>query len=290
DRRLFASAIYNDYLKPHANDLGRVLSCITENGVGFFGAVTANRAIPDEEFDEIERRVMRFLAPHFATSISVQLHLSKLENRLQATEAALDGLPVGVCLLDGTGAIAHCNRAARDILGANDGLTERAGQLRAAAARSRRELNARIEQVVATGLGRAGSPGAMLSIRRPSRRRPYSVLIAPLDTARDTTNGIIGRMRPCAIALISDLERESQYPADFLARRYGLTASQAQLALEIAAGASVPDAADRLAMTVETARQQLKLIYAKTEVRRQAELARLLTADLAAQASRLLGS
>jgi len=43
-------------------------------------------------------------------------------------------------------------------------------------------------------------------------------------------------------------------------------------------------------VAIGTARNQLKQIFLKTDVRRQSELVRLLTADLAAQAAQLVGA
>jgi DNA-binding CsgD family transcriptional regulator len=133
-------------------------------------------------------------------------------------------------------------------------------------------------------------PGAVLSISRPSMRRPYSVLVAPLTQARDSTNGLIGETRPCAIVLLSDPEHEPCYPAALLAQRYQLTAAEARLACAMLSGSSLRDAADQFGVAIGTARNQLKQIFAKTDVKRQAELVRLLTTDLAAQAARLVGA
>ena len=116
------------------------------------------------------------------------------------------------------------------------------------------------------------------------------MLIAPLAPARDPTTGVLGETRPCAIALIVDLEREPRFPSELLAERYRLTAAEARLAWEIASGRSLQDAADKFGATIGTVRNQLKQIVAKTEVNRQAALVRLLTADLAAQAARLVGA
>jgi DNA-binding CsgD family transcriptional regulator len=230
---------------------------------------------------------MGALTPHLATAVAVHVRLSGLEDRLRATEAALDRLPVGVCLIDQTSKITYRNLMAEAILAANDGIAERSGSLCAAATRDDRALAAQVGSALATGRGKAASSGAVLSISRPSLQRPYSVLIAPTIRARDPTCGILGETRPCAIVLMVDLERQPQFPGALLAERYQLTPAEARLACELLAGSSLQDAADRFGVALGTARNQLKQIFAKTEVNRQSELVRLLTADLAAQAARL---
>lgn len=60
---------------------------------------------------------------------------------------------------------------------------------------------------------------------------------------------------------------------DVLSSRYGLTQAEARLALQLAEGRSLKSAADELGVAYETARTQLKAVFAKCGVNRQAELA-----------------
>jgi DNA-binding CsgD family transcriptional regulator/PAS domain-containing protein len=279
---------YNDYLRHQ--EVGRVLANLFERNGAIYGHLSAFRAAWDEEFAELDCELMRTLTPHLATAMAVHVRLSGLEDRIRATEAALDRVPVGVCLIDQTGRIVHRNASAEAILAADDGLAERSGSLFAAAASESRELAAGIAEAVATDQHRAGGLGAMLSITRPSMRRPYSVLVAPLSPARDQTDGLIGESRPCAIVLLTDLERKPCYPAEVLAQRHRLTAAEARLACEMLTGSSLQDAADKFGVAIGTARNQLKQVFLKTDVTRQSELVRLLTADLAAQAAELVGA
>jgi len=65
-------------------------------------------------------------------------------------------------------------------------------------------------------------------------------------------------------------------PAAILARTFCLTPSEARLACVIARGASPYAAARELKITRETARNQLKAVFAKTGTHRQSELVALL--------------
>jgi DNA-binding CsgD family transcriptional regulator len=57
---------------------------------------------------------------------------------------------------------------------------------------------------------------------------------------------------------------------------YGLTPTEARLADLLLEGLEVRDIANRLTMTLETARFHLKRVLAKTGTRRQTELMRLM--------------
>jgi DNA-binding CsgD family transcriptional regulator len=65
-------------------------------------------------------------------------------------------------------------------------------------------------------------------------------------------------------------------PAAILARTFRLTPSEAKLACVIARGASPEIAARELKISRETARNQLKSVFAKTDTHRQSELVALL--------------
>ena len=82
--------------------------------------------------------------------------------------------------------------------------------------------------------------------------------------------------RAVAIVLVSDPETEMQARVESLRDRFGLTPAEATFALEIIKGDGRQATADRLGITVGTARSHLSSIFDKTGSRRQAELVRLL--------------
>ena len=59
---------------------------------------------------------------------------------------------------------------------------------------------------------------------------------------------------------------------DRLHRRFGLTPSEGQLAVHLATGETLRMASSTLGITYETARTQLKTVFAKTRTNRQTEL------------------
>ena len=87
---------------------------------------------------------------------------------------------------------------------------------------------------------------------------------------------------PVAIAYISGDRWSQADRCDQLVDLFGLSPSEARLAWAIAQGMSISEAAADLGLTVETARNYSKKIYAKTGARGQAELVRnILTGVLA---------
>jgi DNA-binding CsgD family transcriptional regulator len=76
--------------------------------------------------------------------------------------------------------------------------------------------------------------------------------------------------------LASDPETERQARIDDLRERFGFTPAEAAFALEIIKGDGRQAAADRLGISVATARSHLSSIFNKTGSRRQAQLVLLL--------------
>lgn len=81
--------------------------------------------------------------------------------------------------------------------------------------------------------------------------------------------------RTAVIGLLSlPWQSDTAAQAQALITLFGLAPSEARLAAEIAGGASLSEAADRLGVTIETARNYSKRVFAKTRTRGQADLVR----------------
>ena len=76
--------------------------------------------------------------------------------------------------------------------------------------------------------------------------------------------------------LLTDPDHAPETPAQLLRRVYGLTRKEAQLALALAGGATLADAAGALRIAEGTARRHLAAIFARTGINRQAQLVRLI--------------
>jgi DNA-binding CsgD family transcriptional regulator len=78
-----------------------------------------------------------------------------------------------------------------------------------------------------------------------------------------------------AIVVVHDMGPLTDGTGTLLARLYGLTATEARTAIEIASGLDVASIAGRHAVSAEAVRKHLKHIFLKTGTARQAELVRL---------------
>jgi DNA-binding CsgD family transcriptional regulator len=124
------------------------------------------------------------------------------------------------------------------------------------------------------------------NLRTPHRLNPLAT--EPIIVQRQNKLPVIVRIWPCevaadaaaqemrAILTLNALGPRPGPPAAILAKTFGLTPSEAKLACIIARGAPPTMAAQELNVSRETARGQLKSIFAKTYTHHQSELVALL--------------
>ena len=227
-------------------------------------------------FEDNDVHALSALAPHIRRALHIRARLAGAEWLTEAQAAALDSLAFGCLVLDRHGAVLSVNRAARDLTGRDDGLAIRNGLLRAAGVGEMSRLRALTLAAGQTASGRSLHPGGALAVAR-RRGRPLAVLVLPFRGGLDAPPG----RQPAAIVFVTDPDARRQ-PANALLRNlFGLTLSEARVAVALLDGDSPETAAERLGRSAHTVRNQLKSVFAKTGTRRQAELVRLLMAGLA---------
>jgi DNA-binding CsgD family transcriptional regulator len=151
-----------------------------------------------------------------------------------------------------------------------DGLHVAGGVLQTSTATDRRRLLCFLSALTARPKQVPPVP-ATLTLQRPSRVRPWLLdAIDWSDTSRDPQN------RVAALILITDVERPPRLSPDLLTQVFGLTSTEARVAVELASGKSLHQVSTQLAISEGHARQRLKAIFCKTGTSRQGELIALL--------------
>jgi DNA-binding CsgD family transcriptional regulator len=107
-------------------------------------------------------------------------------------------------------------------------------------------------------------------------RDPWiDMLIVPADQASHSAKSI-----PAVIAYVQGDVSASAEPCDQLRRLFKLSLNEGRLALALARGVSIAEAAQELDLTLETARTYSKKIYAKVGARGQVDLVRIIHRSL----------
>src|SRR5262249_8445356 len=203
--------------------------------------------------------------------LALGVRLLAENRRHQALEDAIDRFPTGVTLLDARGNLLLANRGARRIFAQNDGLALDGTAVRAAAVSDETALRRALARSVEAAVAGRLIESAVLSVSRHSGRRPYAVMVGPLrphvgdPTAADAV----------VVLYVADLEQGVLRRREVLRELYGLTEAETQLVELLCQGSSLDEAAGARGVTMNTARSQLKQVFAKTQTSRQSELVRL---------------
>ena len=268
-----ATDFYNEWWRPAGYDTEPLTTNLLVDH-GATGILTSHHSLRRQPFDSGQKRLFAAFAQHLVRAVALQRRLYHLTFASESALGGFEELHQGFLLVDAQARPVFVNRTGRALLDARDGLLLEAGALSAPDADDGRNLRALI---ASCAMEASITTGGQATLRRPSGRLPLYVLVTPVrqETAVAAMPWTI-MQRPAAIVLISDPETEMRARIEALRDRFGLTPAEAAFALEIVKGDGRQATADRLGITVGTARSHLAKIFDKTGVTRQAELVRLL--------------
>jgi DNA-binding CsgD family transcriptional regulator len=179
----------------------------------------------------------------------------------------LQRLGAAAILVDVDGKVVGLNGAADDCLG--NGLHVRNRRLIASDPAAQRALTQLIEESLDGCNAHAGAIDQVVVARRNAR--PLILRTIRLDGGADSP------FHPArAIVVVLDAGRVSLPTQSQLQSAFGLSCGEARLAIFLAAGQMLEHAASQCGISYETARKRVKLIFEKTDTRRQSELVALI--------------
>jgi DNA-binding CsgD family transcriptional regulator/PAS domain-containing protein len=273
DREFEESEFYRDYARRSGAFYALGLSFVLD---GEPLSLSLHRPRRVGEFDDREVAALESLRPHLVRAIRLSRQLARARQDAADAESALDTLPSAVLLLDRQGRPTFVNRAARRVLDRRDGLRLDQGGLRAASPSVTTRLHQLLLKTASLAAGKALDGGGVLHLPRAAGD-PIVALVVPLPPSSR-----LAASTGAAVALVlRDPATEPGPSSRRLGALYGLTPAEARLAAHLAGGETPDEAADALGIARETARSQLKAVFAKTDTRRQGELLRKLALDAA---------
>jgi len=262
-----STAFYNELWRPGGFSANPLVTNLFADSAAS-GHIASHGLLNQSPFDSSQTRLFAALAQHLVRAVALQRRVYHLTIANERALTGLDGLQQGFLLVDAQARPLFVNRAARS----RDGLRLEAGALSASDADGRRALRGLIKSCAGDASAVTGS-GGDVALPRGAGRLPLDVVVTPVKP--EAAMAIIPwtfSQHAIAIVLVSDPEREIQARVEDLRERFGFTPAEAAFALEIIKGDGRQAAADRLGITVGTARSHLSSIFDKTGSRRQAEL------------------
>jgi DNA-binding CsgD family transcriptional regulator len=224
-------------------------------------------------FEREDLELGNLLVPHLDRAY--RLHSSQAEKT--ALAEAVNRLPMGVILLDSQGGQVLANQTVEYITKLEDGFSLVDGVPRAQRETDDQVLRGLIREAIDAKSGGTPPDGNVMAVSRPSGRRAFPLMVAPLLSGLPD-----GALHDAvAVLFISDLEASTLQRSQALRALYSLTHAEIELVELLCDGLSLDEAAKHREVTMNTARSQLKQIFAKTNTSRQGELVRLVLAGIA---------
>jgi DNA-binding CsgD family transcriptional regulator len=263
---LVKTEYYAIFGKQHG--LTRALFTVLQHRGPFYAVVSASRNDRAEEFDDHNVAVLQALTPHLRRALQIYRRLSSIGAMDRLAEKTLERAGLGVLLLDKRLLPVFVNRVAHRIVVARDGLTLDASGLCAARPEERSRLQALVAHA-ARSLKKIGvEPGGALRVSRPSGRRPFEVLVTPLNLPDWPAWSEAVRV----VLFIRDPDAGDEPDHALLSDSYGLTTVESEIALALGAGRSANQIADARRISRGTARWYVKRVLEKTQARTQSEV------------------
>ncbi|MBN8440919.1 MAG: helix-turn-helix transcriptional regulator [Thauera sp.] len=242
--------------------------------------ITRGEAAP--RFSALDRARCETLLPHLRRALHIHNLLDRSESLGSLYSQAIGRLSVGTLVLDDTGKVLEQNLIARELLAANDGLKLVGGRLEASYPSDNRELQQLIRNAFARHSGDPLAVASAMSVSRPSGQVNLGVVVEPVHSQEWAE----GKGQPSAVVYIRDAAGKSLASTAAAKQLFNLTPAETALAMELANGLSLEEAAEALNIRRNTARAHLRSIFSKTGVRRQTELVRIMLNSVAALSRR----
>jgi DNA-binding CsgD family transcriptional regulator len=265
------SEFYTQFLKPL--DILHALGADIRTDDGIECRLRVARPHREPPFSENDKALCTVVLPHLKRAVRLHSQLEGVDSERRLYAGTVDRMLVGTVMLDETGSVLKSNPVADEMIREGDGLRLVNGALRADVAAENRELQRLVRQAL-----NGGTPAVVnaISITRKSARGKLGVLIRSLPNAGSSKT----KRRPSVALFIRDAARKSEASREMVRRLFDLTPAESSLALALANGLTLDEAADGLNIRKNTARAHLRSIFSKTGVTRQTTLVRVLLSSV----------
>lgn len=253
-------AFYREIVAPSGIRSARVIRVMERTGVSAWLTVSRRGA----DYDPSVSRLIEALAPPLRGSLRYYIALEHERLRSAIAASAMRSLHFAWLTLDAAGTIIDGDAEAEVVLTRSRVLSRRPnGRLAARPAQLHREMHEAIRRL-------AADPGASPRAMTLSQDPWLDMLLVPARQTRLTA-------KPAAI--VAYIHGDSWRVSDRcrqISDLFGLSSSEARLALALSRGKNLEEAAGELGLSLETVRTYSKKIYAKTGARGLPDLVRIL--------------
>ena len=259
-------ALWNDVVAGINEFIGDAANVVLEQSGSNCAAlltVLSDARMIDEEI----RRRIALIVPHAQRALLLNKAIDLKQSEATTFADTLNGLSVGIFLVDASRRIVHANIAGHDMLRADDFLRSISGQLVARNVQANQTLG----DILADDGGALGAKGTALPLTAHDGER-YIVHGGPLSSAART--GTAMACKAVAALFVRKVALDSPC-GELIARTFELTPAELRVLLSIVEIGGVPETSAALGIAESTVKTHLHNVFAKTGARRQADLVKL---------------
>ncbi len=258
-------AFFRQIMVPSGMNEMRMVRTVEASGVDVWLTITRR----DGDFCETATALLSQIAPYLRSVLRAFIALERERVNGVLAGEVIRRLNCGWLALDVDGKILETDARGEQFLHESGVLGRNAkGYLKANTAESGEKIVDVVHELTSSSGVRARC--VILS------RDPWlDMLIVPADQASHSAKSI-----PAVIAYVQGDMSASSEPFEQLCRLFKLSFNEAKLALALARGLSIAEAAQELDLTLETTRTYSKKIYAKVGARGQVDLVRIIHRSL----------
>ncbi|MEM9107412.1 MAG: helix-turn-helix transcriptional regulator [Pseudomonadota bacterium] len=267
-----ADEFYNDCMAPMG--LRYFVAGHLLDGNGHLGALAVQLSPQHGHVDKSHIELMRRVLPHIQQAVDLKYRLAGTAANGNGFLECLEALAEAAILVGSDGKVLHANRAAQDILAANDGVVLEDGRIGFRAT----GCNDKLEQVLDGVIGFSNTQEIVTETSfvapRQSAGRPYLVSVRRLPRRSERFD--IPQLSAAAIVFIRDPGTFNRLDTHLLGESYNLSATELQIAVALDQGHSIKQIARQRGVAPTTVRSQVYALMAKLLVKRQVDLVRVL--------------
>ena len=266
------SDLYKKWLKPQKiYHLGRV-QFLDNNAQKASVSILRDRIAG--AWHEGDIRIIDEIVPHLRRALDIHAEFSRLRVQQDALMKGLDRLVIGLILYDRNAQSVYINPTAKAIIKSHPALTLNGDELLLNSTNDNKNLHQTILDTASIDPEDSWKQSVAIGITHPDVVAPLPLLVTPMH-AHLLTSDLNYEGAKVAVFL-SDPNLQQPISVPNLVSVYGLTPSEAQVAISMANGHSIDEIARTSNHSSHTIRSQLKSTFKKTGVSRQSELIKLL--------------
>ncbi len=223
-------------------------------------------------YDDAELAEGHVLARHLRRALEFGRRFGAAMGRAGLLEEAMAAMTTACLLIDARGRILRANARAEQILASGEPLRVAGGRLEAV-----HEPNVGRWRTVLGRLAATDTPATGTAALLEGPGAPILIHAVPLRAAAAEQWGVQRDAVSLGLVLMQSQDGAPVSASRTLMALFGLTPAEAELALALQSGETLPRYADRHGRSLNTVKTHMKAVFAKTETHRQADLIRLLS-------------